>query len=241
MLNLYSSAARSINTRRCVNECIDVALGVDHRPADLLIFGATLKHQVHDILDESKALYPEADVVVASFLDVECREDAVESIYDMGLMAISGKAYTLAYEPNFLEINAFEQCVAMAKTLQQGQENINTIYFIGAEIDSNMTTVTAAFEEVFGKDITVIAPLIDSLINLVCRVNINSACQRGPDVFPFTGRKDSAVGTLSIHDALRSFSIRTFVASKDNAYNNEILQELLDSKKCNFINTDYIL
>jgi glyceraldehyde-3-phosphate dehydrogenase (NADP+) len=93
----------------------------------------------------------------------------------------------------------------------------------------------------FGKNSTVIAPLIDSLINLVCRVNLNSACQRGPDVFPFTGRKDSAVGTLSIHDALRSFSIRTFVASKDNAYNNEILQELLDSKKCNFINTDYIL
>lgn len=93
----------------------------------------------------------------------------------------------------------------------------------------------------FGKNSTTIAPLIDALINLVCRVNLNSSCQRGPDVFPFTGRKDSAVGTLSIHDALRSFSIRTFVASKDNAYNNEILQELLDSKKCNFINTDYIL
>jgi glyceraldehyde-3-phosphate dehydrogenase (NADP+) len=93
----------------------------------------------------------------------------------------------------------------------------------------------------FGKNSTIIAPLIDALINLVCRVNLNSSCQRGPDVFPFTGRKDSAVGTLSIHDALRSFSIRTFVASKDNAYNNEILQELLDSKKCNFINTDYIL
>jgi glyceraldehyde-3-phosphate dehydrogenase (NADP+) len=93
----------------------------------------------------------------------------------------------------------------------------------------------------FGKNSTIIAPLIDALINLVCRVNLNSSCQRGPDVFPFTGRKDSAVGTLSIHDALRSFSIRTFVAYKDNAYNNEILQELLDSKKCNFINTDYIL
>jgi glyceraldehyde-3-phosphate dehydrogenase (NADP+) len=57
--------------------------------------------------------------------------------------------------------------------------------------------------------------------------------------FPFTGRKDSAVGTLSIHDALRSFSIRTFVAS-DNDYNNEILQALLNSKESNFINTDYI-
>ncbi len=93
----------------------------------------------------------------------------------------------------------------------------------------------------FGRNIKKIAPLIDTLINLVCRVNLNSSCQRGPDVFPFTGRKDSAVGTLSIHDALRSFSIRTFVASKDNDYNNEILQELLDSKECNFINTDYIL
>ncbi len=93
----------------------------------------------------------------------------------------------------------------------------------------------------FGKDIKTIAPLIDTLVNLVTRVNLNSSCQRGPDVYPFTGRKDSAVGTLSIHDALRSFSIRTFVASKDNEYNNEILQALLNSKESNFINTDYIL
>ena len=73
----------------------------------------------------------------------------------------------------------------------------------------------------FGRDVNTIAPLIDTLVNLVCRVNLNSSCQRGPDNLPFTGRKDSAVGTLSIYDALRSFSIRTFVASKDNAYNNE--------------------
>jgi len=93
----------------------------------------------------------------------------------------------------------------------------------------------------FGQNIKKIAPLIDTLVNIVCRVNLNSSCQRGPDVLPFTGRKDSAVGTLSIHDALRSFSIRTFVASKDNDYNNEILQSLLNSKESNFVNTDYIL
>lgn len=93
----------------------------------------------------------------------------------------------------------------------------------------------------FGKDVNTLAPLIDTLVNLVCRVNLNSSCQRGPDVYPFTGRKDSAVATLSVHDALRSFSIRTFVASKDNAYNNKILQDLLDSKASNFVNTDYIL
>ena len=93
----------------------------------------------------------------------------------------------------------------------------------------------------FGKDIKTLAPLIDTLVNLVCRVNLNSSCQRGPDVYPFTGRKDSAVATLSVHDALRSFSIRTFVASKDNDYNNAILKELLDSRASNFVSTDYIL
>lgn len=93
----------------------------------------------------------------------------------------------------------------------------------------------------FGKDVKALAPLIDTLVNLVCRVNLNSSCQRGPDVYPFTGRKDSAVSTLSVHDALRSFSIRTFVASKDNAYNNAILNELLDTKKSNFVSTDYLL
>jgi len=94
---------------------------------------------------------------------------------------------------------------------------------------------------IFGKDVKLLSRLIDTLVNLVCRVNLNSSCQRGPDVFPFTGRKDSAVSTLSVHDALRSFSIRTFIASKDNPYNNQILEDLLNSGKSNFVNTDYIL
>ena len=59
-----------------------------------------------------------------------------------------------------------------------------------------------------------IGSLVDPLVNQVCRVNINCQCQRGPDVFPFTGRKDSAEGTLSVTDALRSFSIRSMIAAK---------------------------
>ncbi len=93
----------------------------------------------------------------------------------------------------------------------------------------------------FGKDIYALAPLIDTLVNLVCRVNLNSSCQRGPDVYPFTGRKDSAQSTLSVHDALRSFSIRTFVAFKDNELNTEVVEQLLEAKVSNFVSTDYIL
>ncbi len=93
----------------------------------------------------------------------------------------------------------------------------------------------------FGNDTRQLGPLIDILANLVCRVNLNSACQRGPDIYPFTGRKNSAVGTLSVFDALRSFSIRSFVATKDNKKNKEILEKLLASKDSNFITTDYLL
>jgi glyceraldehyde-3-phosphate dehydrogenase (NADP+) len=70
---------------------------------------------------------------------------------------------------------------------------------------------------VFGRDRPTLGRLVDHLANLVCRVNLDTQCRRGPDVFPFTGRKDSALGTLSVNDALRTFSIRTMaaVAQKD--------------------------
>jgi len=72
-------------------------------------------------------------------------------------------------------------------------------------------------------------------------VNINSQCQRGPDVFPFTGRKDSAEGTLSVSDALRVFSIRSLVALKENELNKKILTEILKNDSSIFLSTDYIL
>lgn len=93
---------------------------------------------------------------------------------------------------------------------------------------------------IFGKDSDKIAQLIDTLVNQVCRVNINSQCQRGPDIFPFTGRKDSAEGTLSVSDALRVFSIRTLVAAKDETLNKEIITDILKEQKSNFLSTDYI-
>jgi glyceraldehyde-3-phosphate dehydrogenase (NADP+) len=93
---------------------------------------------------------------------------------------------------------------------------------------------------IFGNDSAAIAALIDPLVNQVCRVNINSQCQRGPDSFPFTGRKDSAEGTLSVSDALRVFTIRTLVAVKETDQNKRILTEILQEKKSNFLSTDFI-
>jgi glyceraldehyde-3-phosphate dehydrogenase (NADP+) len=94
---------------------------------------------------------------------------------------------------------------------------------------------------IFGQDVDAIANLIDPLVNQVCRVNLNSQCQRGPDTFPFTGRKDSAEGTLSVSDALRAFSIRTLVAAKENSLNKALITQIVQERKSNFLSTDFIL
>jgi glyceraldehyde-3-phosphate dehydrogenase (NADP+) len=92
----------------------------------------------------------------------------------------------------------------------------------------------------FGSDPQRLSLLIDALVNQVCRVNINSQCQRGPDTFPFTGRKDSAEGTLSVSDALRVFSIRSLVAAKVNQANEKIVSEIVRGRHSNFLSTDFI-
>lgn len=94
---------------------------------------------------------------------------------------------------------------------------------------------------IFSSDENAIAELIDPLVNQVCRVNINSQCQRGPDIFPFTGRKDSAESTLSVSDALRAFSIRTLVAAKENDINKAIIAGIVREHKSHFLSTDFIL
>jgi glyceraldehyde-3-phosphate dehydrogenase (NADP+) len=93
---------------------------------------------------------------------------------------------------------------------------------------------------IFSEDAMEVSRLIDPFVNLVSRVNINCQAQRGPDVFPFTGRKDSAEGTLSVFDALRSFSIRSLVAAKITDANKELLNTIVRDHDSNFLSTDYI-
>jgi glyceraldehyde-3-phosphate dehydrogenase (NADP+) len=93
---------------------------------------------------------------------------------------------------------------------------------------------------IFGKDSKKLSALIDAFASQVGRINLNTQCQRGPDTFPFSGRKDSAEGTLSVADALRVFSIRTLVAAKSNPDNKKIIGTILNNRESSFLSTDYI-
>lgn len=94
---------------------------------------------------------------------------------------------------------------------------------------------------IFGQESKRVAKLMDAFVNQVGRINLNSQSQRGPDSFPFSGRKDSAEGTLSVPDALRVFSIRTLVATKSTDANKQILSNIIRNRESAFLSTDFII
>ncbi|KIH75664.1 aldehyde dehydrogenase [Geoalkalibacter ferrihydriticus DSM 17813] len=87
----------------------------------------------------------------------------------------------------------------------------------------------------FSNDPAELAPLIDALTNRVARVNLNCKCQRGPDSFPFTGCKDSAVGTLAVSEALDVFSRPTLVAQRDGRDDRQLLDTLAKDGRSRFL------
>jgi len=94
---------------------------------------------------------------------------------------------------------------------------------------------------IFGTAPDLIATVMDALVNQVCRININSQCQRSPDTFPFNGRKNSAEGTQSVIDALRILSIRTVVAARETDTNRKLVNDIVKGRKSHFLSTDYLL
>jgi len=92
------------------------------------------------------------------------------------------------------------------------------------------TTTFGQQAAVFATKAEPIAPLLDFLELQVGRVNINTQCSRGPDVYPFSGRKSSAIGTLCIAEALRAFSVESVSAAKANATNDSILKAVVEGE-----------
>ena len=69
---------------------------------------------------------------------------------------------------------------------------------------------------IFGNNSKEISKLASFLQYQCGRVNINTKCQRGPDIFPFTGKKSSGMGELSINSTLKEFIAHSVVAGKEN-------------------------
>lgn len=93
---------------------------------------------------------------------------------------------------------------------------------------------------IFSEDPKSISFYIDQLAGQLGRININAQCQRGPDTFPFNGRKDSAENTLSVFEALSAFSVDSVVVTKQTPSNEALLHEILVTESSKRLNNKVI-
>lgn len=155
MLKFNSSSARIVNTKRAVNECMEVALGEEMSAADLLIFHASIGHDFKDMVTEAKRLAPNARIVAASCCGVVGREGVSESMKDMALMTVQGKDFSLGSVDGIYGHNSYEKTMEMARKMKSENANINMIYFLASGIDIANDQCIEALEEVFGKEVTI--------------------------------------------------------------------------------------
>jgi glyceraldehyde-3-phosphate dehydrogenase (NADP+) len=102
------------------------------------------------------------------------------------------------------------------------------VYSDVSEVVSYINTTSYGQQAaIFSMKEETVAPLMDILSTAVGRININTQCARSPDVFPFSGRRSSALGTLSITEALIAFSTETVVAGKANDINDAIMKNCI--------------
>lgn len=115
------------------------------------------------------------------------------------------------YEEQFgpiVPITEYESLETVLSYGQKGQYGQQVSIFVSEEETKSAAKLLDRFSTVFGK------------------ININSQCARSPDTLPFSGRRSSAMGVMSVKDALREFSIPTVVAYKDSDVNTRIVQEI---------------
>lgn len=79
---------------------------------------------------------------------------------------------------------------------------------------------------IFGTEVETLACLVRSVRSQVARININAKSQRGPDFFPFSGRKDSAKGDFSAPEILNAFSAKSVVAARENEWSEAVFRRL---------------
>ncbi|KAL3942469.1 MAG: hypothetical protein SGBAC_003353 [Bacillariaceae sp.] len=73
--------------------------------------------------------------------------------------------------------------------------------------------------------------LVDQFSSVFGKININSQCGRSPDTIPFSGRRSSAMGVMSVENALQEFSIPTVVAYKESPSTAKLVKKVESTSK----------
>jgi len=93
-------------------------------------------------------------------------------------------------------------------------EKIDEVYDYLEKMHFGQQSAIFTSQDAAAKPTKELSDLLDVMALSTSRVNINVQCSRGPDCYPFAGRRSSAMGTISVTEVLRAVSVETMTAAK---------------------------
>jgi len=156
VLKFYSANARSSNSARVIDECLELAFE-NQIPSDcrIVMINATLGHQLNKLAAILNEKLPGVTVLGNSCAGVTGRAGVGESMHDLALMAVSGPSEEVAFFSinEMYGHNSYEKGLELAEGLKKIIPNAKAIYLLCPGIGIANDLVIKAFDEVFGEDI----------------------------------------------------------------------------------------
>lgn len=113
------------------------------------------------------------------------------------------------------------------------------------EYDSLDDVLEYGVEGIYGQQVSIFTQndteqasiLVDAFSSIFGKINVNSQCGRSPDNVPFSARRSSGMGVMSIEDALKEFSVPTVVSFKEGSDGNIVETMTTIKEKSKFMAT----
>jgi len=165
-----------------------------------------MKELMDDATSKGASIMNENGGSILQPTDTDANADADnQSVYSHDTLMVPAVLYPITKEMKIFKEEQFGPLIpvveynSLDEVLQYGMEGI-----YGQQVS------------IFTKgDSETASSLVDAFSSIYGKININSQCGRSPDNVPFTARRSSGLGVMSIQDALREFSIPTVVAFKE--------------------------
>ena len=161
MLQFFSASTSIVNSRRAINECLEMALeGESNLDCDLLILYTAMGHNFHDLLNEAHTIAPSAQVVGCTCAGVIGKDGANESLRALGIMAVKGPRDEFAVtvvesQKDKLPEQTIEAFSSAAIELKNKLPGINML-FAHPSVKVGIFLLIPVFESILGKNVPIV-------------------------------------------------------------------------------------
>jgi len=158
MLKFYSANARSANSARAIDECLEIAFE-NQIPSDcrFVMVNASVGHQLNKLAAILNEKLPGVTVLGTSCAGVVGKAGVGESMYEVAIMAVAGPKEEVA-SFSVEEVyghNSYEKGLELAKGLKTKVPEAKIVYLITPGIATANDLFIKAFDETFGEDVVI--------------------------------------------------------------------------------------